>query len=70
MTDYSCVECRADIDIFFQTPVPPSPSFQQEEGLRLALEHMTAGSVLDHHHVACSACWNYYQKQKREHCGG
>ena len=68
--DYTCEDAKKDIDFFFsgeRTPEKP----EQEEALKRALyEHMTKGSKIGKHNIACQKCWDYYQEMKRTYCGG
>lgn len=67
--DYTCADCRADIDKWFEPPYSPLRPEQIAANDR-ALEHMTAGSAVGHHHVACQPCWDYYMEQKQLHGAG
>lgn len=65
---YTCKDAKEDTDLFFSKG---ERSLEKEEALNRALYgHMTVGSTLKKHNVACWECWEYYQKMKKEHCGG
>lgn len=66
---YTCEDAKKDIDFYFSGGGKTTP--EQVEALnRVLYKHMTAGSMPRKHIIACQECWNYYQKMKREHCGG
>ena len=65
---YTCNNAKKDIDFFFEgTVLTP----EKDEALNRALYgHMTCGSVVGNHNIACKPCWDYYMEQKRMFCGG
>ena len=73
---YTCADSERDMDFYFEKAiefahqgkyVPPSEAHQ---ALERALSHMTEGSTVGNHHIACQKCWDRYIDLKRAHCHG
>jgi hypothetical protein len=67
---YTCLNAEKDMDFFFQNFQQPVGGTEQNAALFRALNHMTAGSTLEHHNIACQQCWDRYMELKRTHEGG
>jgi len=66
---YTCKDAKKDIDFYFSGE--GKATREQEKAIKRAVfKHMTIGSTIEKHNIACRKCWNYYQRLKRKYCGG
>lgn len=67
---YTCFNAEQGMDFFFQNFQQPAGDRKGHEALWRALDHMTAGSTIGHHNIACQKCWDRYMELKRAFEGG
>jgi len=67
---YVCKDAIRDIDFYFSGDEGKTTQEQDKALNRALYEHMTLGTVLKKHNIACQKCWDYYQEMKRRYCGG
>ncbi|MBU3923208.1 hypothetical protein KJ684_03195 [Patescibacteria group bacterium] len=68
--DYTCSDTKKDIDFYFFEQEKANTKGKTEALNRAIYRHMTLGSVVGKHNISCQSCWRYYERMKKEHCGG
>ena len=67
---YTCLNAEQDMEFFFQNFQQPASNPENNAILWRALSHMTAGSTVGHHNIACQKCWDRYMELRRDFEGG
>lgn len=67
---YGCPDAERDMDYFFQNFQQPAGTPEGNTALWRAVNHMTEGTTLENHHIACQSCWDRCMNLKRKHEGG
>lgn len=68
MQQYGCEWARQDIDFYFSSSPHPTPL--HEAAVWRALNHVTAGSTVKRHKIACPSCSKYYENLKKQQGAG